>query len=77
MDCYPIPDFAFVYFHILQVFKDKNIVSSSTFLKDQWARVHDEIVPQTLGKKMHMQPKYHKGIISSNCPICGLKAIAK
>ena len=74
MDCYPIPDFAFVYFHILQV--TKNIVSSSTFLKDQWARVHDEIVPQTL-EKMHMQLKYHKGIISSNCPICGLKAIVK
>ena len=28
-------DFALVYFCILQVFKDKNIVSSSTFLKDQ------------------------------------------
>ena len=46
-------DFALVYFCILQVFKDKNIVSSSTFLKDQWTRVHDEIVPQTLVKNSY------------------------
>lgn len=53
MDCYPIAGFALVYFCILQVFKDKNIVSSSTFLKDQWTRVHDEIVPQTSGKNTY------------------------
>lgn len=53
MDCYPIAGFALVYVCILQVFKDKNIVSSSTFLKDQWTRVHDEIVPLTLGKNAY------------------------
>ena len=53
LDCYPIADFALVYFCILQVFKDKNIVSHSTFLKDQWTSVHDEIVHQTLGKNAY------------------------